>query len=75
MFATLKTYFDFCSKVNRKKLIRAMILGVLKAIFATLRIPAIAVILKGILENNMSMKNVWGALAIMCISLIGQICV
>ncbi len=75
MFKTLKTYFDFCNKVNRKKLLKAMMLGVLKAIFATLRIPAIAVILQGILDRNMTMKNVWLSLGIMCVSLLGQILV
>lgn len=75
MFKTLKTYFDFCNKVNRKKLLKAMMLGVLKAIFATLRIPAIAVILQGILDHNMTMKNVWLSLGIMCVSLLGQILV
>ncbi len=75
MFKTLKTYFDFCNKVNRKKLLKAMMLGVLKAVFATLRIPAIAVILQGILDRNMTMKNVWLSLGIMCVSLLGQILV
>ena len=75
MFKTLKTYFDFCNKVNRKKLLKAMMLGVLKAVFATLRIPAIAVILQGILDHNMTMKNVWLSLGIMCVSLLGQILV
>jgi ATP-binding cassette subfamily B protein len=75
MFKTLKIYFDFCNQINRKKLIKAMLLGVLKAIFATLRIPAIAIILQGILDNNMSMRNVWISLGIMCTSLLGQILV
>lgn len=75
MFNTLKTYYGFCNKINRKKLLKAMFLGVLKAIFATLRIPAIAVILQGILDHNMSMTNVWTSLGIMGISLLGQILV
>ena len=54
MFKTLKLYFDFADEVNRKKLYTAMLLGVLKAIFATLRIPAIAIILQGILNDDMS---------------------
>ncbi|MBQ8950257.1 MAG: ABC transporter ATP-binding protein [Eubacterium sp.] len=75
MFNTLKTYYGFCNKINRTKLLKAMFLGVLKAIFATLRIPAIAVILQGILDQNMSMRNVWTSLGIMGISLLGQILV
>ncbi|MCR4677397.1 MAG: ABC transporter ATP-binding protein/permease [Lachnospiraceae bacterium] len=75
MFKTLKMYFDFCNKVNRAKLYKAMLLGVLKAMFATLRIPAIAVILQGILNKDMSMKNVWLSLALMCASILGQVLV
>ena len=69
MFKTLKNYFEFCNDTNRKKLYKAMILGVLKAMFATLRIPAIAVILQGIIDRDMSMRNVWMSLGIMCVSL------
>ena len=75
MFKTLKMYFDFCNKINRAKLYKAMLLGVLKAMFATLRIPAIAVILYGIINKNMSMKNVWLSFAIMCLSILGQVLV
>jgi len=75
MFKTLKMYFDFCNDTNRKKLYKAMMLGVLKAMFATLRIPAIAVILQGILEKNMSMTNVWLSFGVMCLSVIGQVLV
>lgn len=73
MFKTLKMYFDFCNEENRKKLLTAMILGVVKSIFATLRIPAIAIILKGILENDMSMANVWISVGIMGVSILGQV--
>ncbi len=75
MLKTLKMYFQFCNDTNRKKLYKAMILGVLKAMFATLRIPAIAVILQGILNKDMSMKNVWMSLGIMCLSVAGQVLV
>ena len=75
MFRTLKLYFDFADEVNRKKLYTAMLLGVLKAIFATLRIPAIAIILQGILDKNMSMNNVRLSVLIMLLSITGQVLV
>ena len=75
MFKTLKLYFDFADKVNRKKLYTAMLLGVLKAIFATLRIPAIAIILQGILNNDMSVKNIRMSVLIMLLSIAGQVLV
>ncbi|MCR5623751.1 MAG: ABC transporter ATP-binding protein/permease [Lachnospiraceae bacterium] len=73
MFTTLKLYFEFCNETNRKKIYKSMILGVFKSIFATFRIPAIAIILQGILEDSMTMKNVWLSLGIMTVSVLGQI--
>ena len=75
MFRTLKMYFDFANKVNRKKLLTAMLLGVLKAMFAMIKIPAIATIIQGILENNMSPATIWTSFGIMCISIAGQVIV
>ncbi|MCR4715710.1 MAG: ABC transporter ATP-binding protein, partial [Lachnospiraceae bacterium] len=71
MLKTLKLYYDFCNKKNQKKIVNAMLLGILKSIFATLRIPAIAVILDGILKDNMTMKHVCLSLIIMLISILG----
>ncbi|MCR5201901.1 MAG: ABC transporter ATP-binding protein/permease [Lachnospiraceae bacterium] len=73
MFKTLKMYYDFCNEEDRKKLYLAMFLGTFKSIFAALRIPAIAVIIQGLLDNNMTMKNVWLSFGIMCLSVLGQI--
>ena len=73
MFRTLKMYFDFANAENRKKLITAMVLGVFKAMFAMMKIPAIAVILQGILDNNMSASTIWTSFGIMCVSIAGQV--
>ncbi|SFB32056.1 ATP-binding cassette, subfamily B [Acetitomaculum ruminis DSM 5522] len=75
MFRTLKMYFEFANKENRKKLLSAMVLGVLKAMFAMLKIPAIAVIIQGILDNNMTRNAIWTSFGIMCLSIIGQVLV
>ncbi len=75
MFRTLKMYFDFANEVNRKKLKLAMLLGVLKAIFAMLKIPAIAAIIQGILEKSMTSQTIWTSFAIMCVSVAGQVLV
>lgn len=75
MFKTLKKYFDFCDRENRNKLYLALVLGIFKAMFSMLRIPAIGVVLQGILENNMTMKHVWMSLSIMGVSVLGQVLV
>ncbi len=73
MFATLKRFFDFCGEEDRKKLYEAIALGVIKAIFAALRISAIAVIVMGILDKNMTNNNIYAALAILAASVLGQL--
>ncbi len=75
MFRTLKKYFEFANEVNRKKLISAMLLGVLKAMFAMIKIPAIAAIIQGILDKNMSYATIWTSFGIMCLSIAGQVIV
>ncbi|MBR6874363.1 MAG: ABC transporter ATP-binding protein [Ruminococcus sp.] len=72
MFATLKKFFDFCNTEDRKKLYTAIALGVVKAIFAALRISAIAVVVMGIIDKDMTDKNIYIALGILAASLLGQ---
>ena len=73
MFTTLKKFFDFCNVEDRKKLYLAIGLGVIRAIFAALRISAIGIIVMGILDDNMSNKNIWIAAAILAASVLGQL--
>lgn len=73
MFTTLRRFFGFCNEEDRKKLYLAIGLGVLKAIFATLRISAIGVIVMGILDGHMTNKNIWAAVAILAASVLGQL--
>ena len=73
MLAILKKFFDFCGEEDRRKLRLSIILGVVKAFFAALRIPAIGVVAMGIIDNDMSAKHIWGAFGIMCVSVLGQI--
>lgn len=73
MLAILKKFFNFCDTGDRRKLRLSMILGVVKAFFAALRIPAIGIVAMGIINNDMSAKHIWGAFGVMCVSVLGQI--
>ena len=73
MFNTLKLFFDFCNEEDRKKLYLAIGLGVIRAIFAALRISAIGAVVMGILDGNMTSKNIWLAVAILAASVLGQL--
>ncbi len=72
MFKTLKQFFDFCNKEDRNKLYLAIALGVIKAIFAALRMPAIVVVVQGLIEGQLTMKHLWLSLGIMVASVLGQ---
>ncbi len=73
MFGTLKKFLDFCNKQDAHKIRLAIVLGVVKALFAALRITAIAVVANGIISGNMGESTIWISLGIMGISIIGQL--
>ena len=73
MFTTLRRFFEFCNTEDRKKLHLAIGLGVVRAIFAALRITAIGAVVMGILDDDMSNKNIWLAVAILAVSVFGQL--
>ncbi|MBE7004670.1 MAG: ABC transporter ATP-binding protein [Ruminococcaceae bacterium] len=72
MIKTLKLFFDFCNQEDRNKLYLAIVLGVVKAVFAALRITAIAVVVQGLIDGEMTMRHFWLALGIMTVSVLGQ---
>ena len=63
----------FCSSEDRSKLYKAIVLGVIKAMFAAMRIGAIGVVAMGIIDDNMTMKTVRNAIIILAVSLLGQL--
>lgn len=73
MFGTLKKFLDFCDKQDAHKIRLAIVLGVVRALFAALRITAIAVVADGIISGNMQESTIWISLGIMGISIIGQL--
>ena len=52
MFRTLKKFFDFCGEKERKQFYFSIILGVFHALFVAMRIPAVFVVVKAILEGG-----------------------
>ena len=72
MFKTLKRFFDFCGEKNKKKFYLSIVLGVVKAIFEALKIPAIAVAAHGIISGDMTVTHILLSLGIMLISIIGN---
>ncbi len=73
MFSALKRFFDFCDAADRKKLYTAIGLGVVKAMFAVVRITAIAVLAKAMIDDDVSSKTILTVLGILAVSVLGQL--
>ncbi len=68
MLNILKKFFDFCTAEDRKKFYQSIYLGIVKSFIIALRIPAIGLVVMGLIEKNLSMQTFWLALTIMLVS-------
>ena len=68
MLNILKKFFDFCTAEDRRKFYQSIYLGVIKSFIIALRIPAIGLVVMGLIEKNLSMQTFWLALGIMLVS-------
>ena len=68
MLNILKKFFDFCTAEDRRKFYQSIYLGVIKSFIIALRIPAIGLVVMGVIEKNLSMQTFWLALGIMLVS-------
>lgn len=71
MLKILFKFFDFCGKENKRKLYISLLLGTLLALFEALRIPAIYVMLGGVIEGQITNSIIWESFGIMLVSVIG----
>lgn len=70
MLKIFNKFFDFSGKY-KKYFYDSIILSVFYSIFEAIRIPAIAIVLKDMLENNMTEKTMFLSLGIMIVSIVG----
>ena len=75
MFRTLKKFFAFCGEENRKMFVASIWLGVISAICSAMRIPAAAVVIQALLNQNVTMATLWTSLGILVGSLIVTIAI
>lgn len=71
MFKILKNFFDFCSAEDRKRFYTSIVFSFIQALFEALKIPAIACMVKALLEQNVTAKTCLTCLCIMLVSVIG----
>ena len=72
MFKILKNFFDFCTAEDRRKFYLSIFLSFVQALFEAMKIPAIGVMVKALLENNVTGKTCLTCLGIMLVSVIGS---
>ena len=72
MIRIFRRFFDFCGEINKRKFTKSIFLGVLKALFEALKIPAIAVTLHGVLSGNLTVKSILLSFGIMLLSIAGN---
>ena len=72
MFRTLKKFFDFCGEKERKQFYFSIFLGVFHALFVAMRIPAVFVVVKAILEGGLSKQTAYTAAVIIVASILLQ---
>lgn len=75
MISTLRKFFLFCGNENRKKFYLSIVLGVVKAFCQALRIPAIYIIMQGMVEENLSSDQILLAFGILLAGTLLQIAV
>ena len=57
MFKMLNKFFAFCSKKDRNKFYKSVVLGVLDALFGAMKIPAAFFALKAVLSGNIGLAD------------------
>lgn len=72
MLSTMKKFFAFCNEENRKKFKVSIVLSVIAVFLLALKIPAVAVMLKGILDGEITNKIIWTSFGLMLISIAGS---
>ena len=72
MIQIFKRFFDFSGETNKGKFMRSIFLGVLKALFEAMKIPAIAVTLQGVLTGSLTAAHILLSFGVMLLSVTGN---
>lgn len=70
MLKIFKKFFDFCGKVNKGKFYKSLVLGVFFALMEAMKIPAIMLLIDGIIRQDVTSKLLWECFGILLASII-----
>ena len=72
MLKVIRKFFAFCGEENRRKFITSIRLNIIQALFEALKIPAIAVMIRALMNGTVDTKDILLSLGIMLISIAGS---
>lgn len=72
MFEMIKKFFDFCNSRNRKKLYKAVALGVLEAILGAMKIPAAFFAIKAVVEKDINTRSILLVVGLLLLSTVAK---
>lgn len=72
MLKVIRKFFAFCGEENRRKFITSIRLNVIQALFEALKIPAIAVMIRALMNGTVDTNDILLSLGIMLISIAGS---
>lgn len=75
MLKMVEKFFDFCSKKNRNKFYKSIVLGVLEALFTAMKIPAAYFAIKAVLDNKIDATAIFTVIGFMLVSTLGKMVV
>lgn len=52
-------FFDFCGEVNKREFYKSLVLSAVYALMEAMKIPAIMLLIRGALENNVTPRLLW----------------
>ena len=75
MLDMLRKFFDFCNKENKNKLYKAVVLGVLDAIFGAMKIPAAFFAIDAVVKKEINTNTFIIVIGFMLLSTVGKMVV
>ena len=72
MLEILKKFFRFCSPADRRRFWVSIVLGVAGALLNAMKIPAVAVMMRAILDRDITGGVIWLTFGIMLASVVGS---
>lgn len=70
MLKIFKKFFDFCGKVNKRKFYRSLILGIFFALMEAMKIPAIMLLIDGVIRKAVTPTLLWECFGILAVSVV-----